>query len=188
MSKFVFVTFILFFTYACSDSLSEKQKEEYIVKGNQIVLNSTKALEYSLGQEMKNGGVEGAIPFCNTMAYSLTEKLSESNEAVIKRTSDKIRNEKNKPNEEEMEILAYYKKLHEESSPLEPVVELNKKGKISYYTPILIKKKCLTCHGVVGKEMTSRTDSIIKSYYKMDMATDYTIGDLRGIWSINLSK
>jgi methionyl-tRNA formyltransferase len=88
---------------------------------------------------MKNGGVEGAIPFCNTKAYSLTEKLSESNEALIKRTSDKIRNEKNKPNEEEMEILAYYKKLHEESSLLEPVVKLNKNGKISYYTPILIK-------------------------------------------------
>jgi hypothetical protein len=151
-------------------------------------MSSAKALESSLGQEMKNGGIEAAIPFCNTLAYPLTEKLSVANDVIIKRTSDKFRNEKNAPNEDEIEVISYYKKLNGQNNPLKPVVQLNDNGSVYYYAPIVVKKKCLICHGSVGKELTYQTDSIIKSYYISDRATEYAVGDLRGIWSINFSK
>ena len=188
MNKIKLGIVILSLSYGCANSLSEKQKEEYILKGNDIVKTSSKALESSLALEMKNGGVERAIPFCNSMALPLTEKLSKANKVQIKRTSDKIRNKKNMPNEEEKEILAYYKEHSQGNDPLEPIAKLNKQGSVSYYAPIVLHKKCLICHGTAGKELTYETDSIIKSYYKLDRATDYAAGDLRGIWSINFNN
>jgi hypothetical protein len=57
-------------------------------------------------------------------------------------------------------------------------------GDRHFYAPIIVQKKCLTCHGEVGVDVTKKSDSIIESYYPKDLATGFKEGDLRGIWSI----
>jgi hypothetical protein len=61
---------------------------------------------------------------------------------------------------------------------------LDKSGSPHFYAPILLQQKCLACHGEIGKNVTVKTDSIIKSFYPHDAATGFKEGDLRGIWSI----
>ena len=63
-------------------------------------------------------------------------------------------------------------------------VEIDKSGNPHFYAPILLQQKCLTCHGIIGEDITFKTDSIIKSIYQNDVATGFKEGDLRGIWSI----
>jgi len=51
-----------------------------------------------------------------------------------------------------------------------------------------MQKKCLVCHGTIGKEMAAKTNATIKSFYPNDLAIGFQEGDLRGIWSIVLER
>ena len=163
---------------ACDNSLSEKEKQEYANKGNEIAQASFKALSEKLTEQMKMGGPAKAIPFCPVEAIPLT----------IKRTSDKLRNQQNKPSERELEIINNYHKLISEKKEIAPIVEVDSNNKKHYYAPITVKANCLACHGKVDEFVSIKTDSIIKSLYPNDKAIAYNEGDLRGIWSIEFKK
>ena len=189
MKKFVsFIGVVLFLFSGCQKELTEKDKKEYIVKGQEIAQNSAEHLGGQLTKSMKEGGVVKALPFCNTMAMPLTDEMSEKYNASVKRTSHKVRNEKNKPTSEETRVLNEYKNLIEAKKKLNPIVELDEAGKPHFYAPILIQEKCLACHGKVDENMSVRTDSIIRSYYPNDAATGFKEDDLRGIWSITFQS
>lgn len=169
---------------ACDNSLTEKEKQEYAKKGNEISQATFKALSEKLTEQMKLGGPAQAIPFCNVEAMPLTQQLSEEFNVTIKRTSDKLRNQKNKPSERELEIINNYHKLISKKKEITPIIEMDSNHKKHYYAPIILKENCLACHGKVDEFVSVKTDSIIKSLYTNDMAIGYNEGDLRGIWSI----
>lgn len=180
--------FLIFVTVAvlssCSKSLSKSEAEQYTIKGVEIAQTTAKKLGSALVEKMKDGGVKEAVPFCNTTALPITEEMANKFNVDIKRTSHLLRNEKNKPNEEEVLVLNNYSKLFANNKKMKPVVEIDKSGNPHFYAPILLQKKCLTCHGEIGIDVTKKSDSIIESYYPKDLATGFKEGDLRGIWSI----
>ncbi|MDP2067380.1 MAG: DUF3365 domain-containing protein [Lutibacter sp.] len=169
---------------ACGNSITDKQKQEYATKGNEISQATFKALSEKLTEQMKLGGPAQAIPFCNVEALPLTQQLSDQYDVTIKRTSDKLRNPTNKPSLRELEIINNYHKLISEKKEITPIVEVDNNNNKHYYAPILLKANCLACHGKVDEFVTVKTDSIIKSLYPNDKAVGYNEGDLRGIWSI----
>ncbi|MBE0423248.1 MAG: DUF3365 domain-containing protein [Lutibacter sp.] len=169
---------------SCGNSLSEKENQEYIKKGNDISQATFKALSEKLTEQMKLGGPAQAIPFCNVEAIPLTKQLSEDYNVTIKRTSDKLRNQGNKPSARELEIINNYHKLISEKKEITPIVEIDRNNNKHYYAPIKLKANCLACHGKVEEFVSIKTDSIIKSLYPNDKAIGYSEDDLRGIWSI----
>lgn len=169
---------------SCNTSLSTKEKESYIVKGNEIAQASFNELSSQLMAQMKQGGPTQAIPFCNIQALPITNQLSEKYNVTIKRTSDKIRNPDNKATPRELEIIEDYKSLSSIKNILSPIVELDNNNKKHYYAPVLLKSNCIVCHG----ELSKSTDSIIKVLYPNDLAIGYKEGNLRGIWSITFNK
>jgi hypothetical protein len=173
---------------SCGNSLTEKEKQEYINKGNDISQATFKALSEKLTEQMKLGGPSQALPFCNVEALPLTQQLSEKFNVIIKRTSDKLRNQENIPSERELEIINNYYKLISEKKEITPIVEVDSNNKKHYYAPIILKANCLACHGKVDEFVSVKTDSIIKSLYSNDKAIGYIEGDLRGIWSIEFKK
>jgi len=164
--------------------MSEQEKKELIVKGQEIAQATGGHLSSQLTKYMKEGGVVKAVPFCNTMAMSLTDEMSTKYSVSLKRTSLKVRNKKNNPDDEEIRVLNEYKDLLNANKKLIPIVELDRSGNPHFYAPILLQQKCLVCHGEIGNNVSTKTDSIVKSYYPDDMATGFKDGDLRGIWSI----
>lgn len=186
MKKRILTVIFLALLVACNqkETLTPKEKEIYLQKGKTIAKAAFKELSSNLITQMKAGGVTQAIPFCNTKAMPLTNKVSEAHNVTIKRTSDKYRNELNKPTERELEIIKSFKKLNTEKKEIKPVVEIGKDAKKHFYAPIKIKQKCLGCHGQVNPKV----DSIISIHYPKDLAKDYKEGDLRGIWSITFNK
>lgn len=186
MIKKILVLVVIFSFFACSKSLSEKEKQEYTAKGKEIAQASFNALSSELIKQMKLGGPKQAIPFCNVQAMPITNQLSETHNVSIKRTTDKLRNAANKPTVRELELIHRYKNSEEMQHA--PVVEKDDNNKIHFYAPIIIKDKCLVCHGKLGEELNVKTDSIIKTLYPNDIAIGYSEGDLRGIWSIEFEK
>lgn len=182
--KNLLILLVFFGMVSCGSSLTENEKIEYASKGSEISQATFKALSEKLTEQMQLGGPAQALPFCNVEAIPLSQKLSEENNATIKRTSDKWRNPTNKPSERELEIINNYHKLISEKQEITPIVEVDSNNKKHYYAPIILKANCLACHGKVEEFVSMKTDSIIKSLYPNDKAIGYNEGDLRGIWSI----
>jgi hypothetical protein len=173
---------------SCGNSLTDNEKQEYATKGNQISQATFKALSEKLTEQMKLGGPAQAIPFCNVEAMPLTQQLSDQYGVTIKRTSDKLRNQENKPSKREQEIINNYHKLISEKKDITPIIEVDNNNNKHYYAPIILKANCLACHGKVDESVSVKTDSLIKSLYPNDKAVGYNEGDLRGIWSIEFKK
>ena len=188
MNKIAVILVALVVLSSCSKSLSKKEVEQYTIQGKEIAQATAKKLGGTMIEKMKEGGVKEAVPFCNTKAIPFTDEMSEKFNVSIKRTSHLIRNEDNKPNDEEVLVINNYKDLMEKGKNLKPVVELDNNGNPHFYAPIIIEKKCLTCHGEIGGDVTKKSESIIESYYPKDLATGFKEGELRGIWSITFES
>lgn len=188
MFKNSLILIAVVFLTSCSSEFSEKQKQEYTEKGKEIAQATFKELSANLMVQMKKGGPAQAIPFCNQQASPIAEELSEKYDVVIRRTSNKLRSCNNDPTEREIEIMDTYAQLMLENKALNPIVEIDNEQQKHFYAPIKIKANCLVCHGTINETMTMKTDSIIKSIYQFDIATGYTEGDLRGLWSIIFNK
>ena len=184
-----FCIFLIFIGFiSCDHSLTPEEKQEYSDKGKEIAQASFNALSEKLTEQMKTGGTAKAIPFCNVEALPLTQQLSEKYNVTIKRTSDKLRNQKNKPTERELKIIDSYQELISEHKEIAPILEVDSNNNKHFYAPITVKANCLVCHGKVDEFVTVKTDSIIKSLYPNDKALGYIEGELRGIWSITFKK
>jgi hypothetical protein len=190
MRVFSVLILAVLFVVSCGKTekgLSEADKKMYMAKGKEVAQSTFELMGGKVKENMKKGGPNKAVPFCNEHANELAEKMSKKYNVSIKRTSLELRNDKNAPNEEELEVLSGFKKTKEEGGKLKPIVKEDKTGHPHFYAPIIIKKKCLACHGVLGEKLVKKTDSLIKSHYPKDLAIGYKEGDLRGIWSITFA-
>ena len=114
------------------------------------------------------------------VAKEVTEKFG----FYIKQTSLKYRNPLNKPNKDERRILEIFEKKH---LPEYWEIGKNEKGEevIRYAKPLIIKKACLKCHGVPGKDVPEKLyKALVKDYGKV--AFNYKIGDIRGMVSVEV--
>jgi sulfite reductase alpha subunit-like flavoprotein len=173
---------------SCQKGLTKNDKKEYVIKGKEIAQATVKELGSNLMKHMKEGGPQQAIPFCNASANPLTEEIAKKYNVSIKRTSHKIRNDDNKPNEAEETILKQYFASISNNEELKPIVSKDEEGKVHFYAPIKLEAKCLACHGTIGQEVSIRTDSILKVLYPNDKATGFKVGDLRGIVNITFKS
>ena len=110
--------------------------------------------------------------------------MGKAHQVIIKRTSHKLRNPKNEPNDAERAVINQYLELQDQQKMMEPIVQKDKDGYIHFYAPIKIKKKCLQCHGKSGEEIKDVVLQKIQARYPHDQATGFKEGELRGIWDI----
>ena len=190
MKNIIILIIAIFIFTSCKkeNKLSEKETAQYISKGKEIGQITVKKLGSNLMKHMKEGGPAQAIPFCNVKASPLTLEVAKKYDVNIKRTSHKIRNENSLPDETEKAILKKYLASMSNGEKLKPTIQKDEAGKVHFYAPIKLEKKCLACHGTIGKEVTQKTDSILKSLYPNDKATGFKVGDLRGIVNITFNK
>lgn len=193
-SIFIF-GFVLFFV-ACENnnppfkniSEDEKLDEYYIGKGKEIAASTFATLSGNLQKAMKEGGVPHAVQYCNLAAFPLVDSLSQIHKANIRRTSLKIRNPKDKPNQIELEQLKNYQKQVDAGEKLKPIVKEINGNQITFFAPIHVMPQCEKCHGKVGKSLLEKDYELIQQLYPEDEAIGYMSGDWRGMWSITFSK
>ncbi len=159
-------------------------------RGNELSTLAQKSLGAKLKSAMKSGGVPHAIEFCNLMAIPTMDSLTTTYGAEIKRVSFKNRNEKNIPNTLEAEILEAYAYNVAKELPITEAVQMMEDGyNVLYTKPIRINNPlCLNCHGTLGSQTSDSNYALIKSLYPKDSAINYKLNELRGMWSITLSK
>jgi len=190
--KSILSIFLILVVLSSCTSEEEKHQQATMRKftdlGDRIAGASFASLSGNLKAATIRGGIDEAIKYCNENASSLTDSLSQGFKVKLKRTSTKLRNEKNKSDSLEAYFLDLYSQIEKMKKPMVSKTILTRNNEVRYFAPIFLKAQCLTCHGNVGREITEETYSIIKKHYPNDQAIGFQEGELRGIWSINFGK
>lgn len=173
-----------------SNKSTDNIKSDYKKMGNSIVKKTFDTLRNSLQSAISQSGVDGAVPYCKTAAYSLTN-IYASDSVTVRRTALKYRNSANKPDTAEERILKLFASLKERgiiNDSIKPVTEESKNGRVHFYKPIMLQQMCASCHGSKSTDIQPPVWKAINTLYPLDMAYDFKTGDLRGMWHITFTN
>jgi hypothetical protein len=181
--KKLFIPFGVLLFWSCESSF---EKEETLAPtvgnvelGKEIAGKSFLALSTTLQSVMQTEGPVAAIQYCNVHAIPLIDSLSQAHDVLIKRTSLRVRNPEDAPNQEEIGVLNEFQTIVSNGD-----IPVAKMVGNSFYAPIFIQDGCLVCHGVPGEKLSYDLHTKILALYPSDAAFGYQAGDLRGMWSI----
>jgi hypothetical protein len=152
----------------------------------QLVSMLSRDFKRELLTAMKEGGAVNAIKVCSEKAPLITDAYVQDSIVIVKRVSDKIRNVNNRATKEEESILARF--ADTTGTPPAYISEWipDDSGKTyRYYQPIRVGQLCLNCHGDRDKISPAVLEVLEKSYPE-DLATGYEVGDLRGMFVVEM--
>ncbi|MDF1762800.1 MAG: DUF3365 domain-containing protein [Oleibacter sp.] len=160
---------------------SEKDTARLIMVAQDIVRTFGTELKVTLVGKMKTEGPVAAIQVCNVKAPIIAEKYS-SDGWDVGRTSTKLRNTSNYPDEWENAILDQFAAQLTTGVDIDDLeVSAIMDGEYRYMKAIAMDGPCLICHGenlspVVAKE--------ISRLYPQDKAIEYKLGEMRGAFTL----
>lgn len=170
---------------ANSDALQAKQNE---ARG--IAKQFGGQLQPELGKAMKAGGPMMAIDVCFEKAPQIAKELSASSGWDVNRVSLKPRAESAQPDAWEKATLAWFEEqaaAGKDPKTLEKfeVVKVDGKASYRYMKAVPTAEVCLACHGTNVQPALMEK---IQARYPHDMATGYTLGQIRGAFSFTQAK
>lgn len=139
----------------------------------------------ALQQEISKSGPEGAILVCKDMAPKMAGEISRQTGWKIKRVSLKARNDARAiPDAWEKAALEDFDKR---TAAGEPPAQLEMGEKVDneyrYVKALPVQPLCLGCHGPVD-QLTPAVKSALAQHYPNDLATGYSVGQIRGAISV----
>jgi hypothetical protein len=145
------------------------------------------ALQQELGARLTaaigSGGPVNAIGVCNVEAPAIAAQLSTSAGAQVGRTSLKVRNPANAPDDDARATLQSFESAwrRDTSAPPESFT-VAADGSARYMKAIPTQPLCVICHGAT---LAPEVAAAIEARYRNDAATGFAVGDLRGAFLID---
>ncbi len=161
--------------------------EAQVVKTGAAAADALKGtLLTNLTDALQQGGPASAIEFCSTSAIELTAGVQADQGLEIKRTTTRYRNPANAPDQAEAEALRHFETVLAETGEL-PGEWVQKVGRdeYRYYRSLSVVPPCLKCHGT-SEEIDPAVQAILDDRYPDDLATDYAVGDFRGLIRVSM--
>lgn len=194
----IILSLIALFIWACAGEPDQAQDSETgtpepvdqvvdndpAIVGHNVVSLVELNLKVALKSAMKQQGPVAAIKVCNESALEITAGLNDSLNVNVGRTSLKYRNPQNQPTEVEEQILKDFA-VDDENAAKGRIVE-SEEG-VGYYSKIMMKPFCLTCHGS-SEQIMPEVAAVLDSLYPNDLATGYEAGQLRGMWTVKFNE
>lgn len=143
-------------------------------------------LKAELMNAVKEGGVANAISACQIKAPQVTDSFSQEKWS-IKRVTEKPRNNLNKADAHEQEILGFFADTLKKLEFFDEWTNPENKTGYTYYQPINMGKFCLKCHGD-SKAIDEKVTLALQDKYPEDKAINYTAGDLRGMFVVFINN
>lgn len=159
----------------------------YLKLGKEIIDTVGNTLKSNLMKAMQENGPVSAVKFCNLQAMELTGIYSEKYGTELRRVTDRNRNPLNEANATELEVMNDFRGIQKQGKPVLPKVVIDADGKKNFYAPIFTGAACLTCHGA-KENMQPELVTAIDSLYPNDNAKNYSIDELRGLWSVKFKN
>jgi hypothetical protein len=144
-------------------------------------------LKQALMSAMQEGGPVEAIDVCRIQAPAIAERVSVG-KLDVGRTALKVRNPDNAPDSWERRILKHFERRladGEDPSQIETFA-IRREGDRRYgqwMKAIPTQGLCTTCH---GKDIAPAVAEAIDSAYPRDQARGYSVGELRGAFTVEV--
>lgn len=167
----------------------ETNLDAFAQESQALVKAFAQSLKGELQSAIKRGGPSSAIPVCNVKAPEIARDLSRAPRWTVGRTSHKIRNPDNAPDEWEAMVLDEFAQRAAAGESLAAMekaelVSIDGRRSYRYMKAIAVGEVCLKCHGSgIDPEVKEQIDS----YYPEDQATGFSIGQLRGAFTMTKS-
>jgi hypothetical protein len=161
----------------------DTQEDTRLERSRELATALQQALGERLSTAINAGGVIGAIDVCNVEAPEIAAGLSASAGARVGRTSLRVRNPDNAPDDRARVILEQFELewQRDEGAPPESFV-VAPDGSARYMRAIPTQALCVACH---GPALSADVAAAIAARYPADRATGFTIGTLRGAFLID---
>ncbi len=146
------------------------------------------ALKEALQQAMQSGGPVNGIAVCHEKAGQIAADLGQKQEMLVGRTSLKLRNPANAPDNWELAVLKQFEARKAQSEPVDKLeffaVIDDDQGKktFRYMKAIPTTGLCLSCH---GENIDPTVDAKLKELYPNDKARGFKEGELRGAFTLS---
>ena len=166
-------------------ALSAEKRAQVIEKGNLASGTLTKSLGTQLKAAMSTGGPESAIHVCSQVAGPITKSINAELKGItVSRTSLRVKNPKNAPDEVDLRILNDWQKLSDagEKLPANEVIRVDS-GTAHFYKPIMVQAICLKCHGKT-ETLAPKLITLLDEKFPEDKARGFSEGDLRGVFRV----
>lgn len=133
-------------------------------------------------------GPAGAVRICADVAQNRTAGHARDG-VYVRRVSQKVRNQANRPDELELPKLEQLEALHQQKKLPPELIEVraNPDGtrRLHYLRPIVVMERCLACHGP-RDQIQPAVRELLARQYSDDRAVDYRAGDFRGAVSVRV--
>jgi len=171
-----------FLTAQATDSDQAQLKKEAV----SIVKQFGGSLKPQLKQAMQEGGPAHAVTFCAEKAPAIAEQLSRETGWQIKRVSLKARNQKSAvPDPWEQQVLqSFDQRQANGESPSEMAFAEVVDGEFRFMKAQGVEQVCLACHAA---SVSPEVEAALKTNYPMDKARGYSLGQVRGAFSLKKS-
>ena len=144
-----------------------------------------KRLLGELSAALAAGPTVDALAVCSSRAPAIGSEVRRESAVVVARTSLRVRNLDNAPDEFERTHLERWRAAELRGEPVEPVVELVSFGAahdLRYMRPIRTVEMCSRCHGA-ARDLEPDVRAALTRLYPADAATGYAPGELRGAFT-----
>lgn len=183
----------LLLSLACSAPRkpTERDTSEALARARQATNAFAEELKGTLLAAIEAGGPAHALEACRLEAQPIAKAHSMKG-ITVGRVSLKPRSPNNAPSQAERTVLEAWAAdvasgMAEEVKTAEHVELFESTGtaQLHYMRPIFIGELCLNCHGP-SKALLEDVRSALAEGYPSDQATEYSLGDLRGAFSVKV--
>lgn len=176
------------FLFSCGADPAPEINEE-VAKNDALHVFKTyqETLQGELLGAIEQADAAGAVEVCKDISPEVAAELSEQENMIVRRVSDRPRNPQATPDAFEAQVLANWAALKEEGHSLEPVAEMTDVG-YRVMSPIMTGAAlCMQCHGGPD-DIAPETEAVIDALYPDDQATGYSMNELRGAFSAIITE
>jgi Protein of unknown function (DUF3365) len=190
-SIFAAITLAVCLSASSSTLLAQRDKKAELQLRVQKLRDTVQMLSDRLRTELsaatRSGAIAAAIEACRTLSPDLTSIVADESSVELIRTSLKVRNPDNAPDEWEEQVLQSFQKQASSGTEIgklehyEVVTTPEGDRMLRYMKAIPIGETCLACH---GNDVKMDVKAEIARLYPEDKAIGYKLGELRGAFSV----
>jgi hypothetical protein len=188
MKNTVFLSCV-FLSLASQIVIAQEKQEQFEQQSKIAIKEFSTTLKGALVTAMKSGGPTEAINVCNQVAPTIAASLSEKYGFDIARTSLKVRNPDNKADCWERKVLNQFEKRKQAGEEIKTLTFSEKvtsgdNQELRMMKAIPTGAVCLKCH---GSNIADPVQTSLSKLYPEDQATGFSLGDIRGAFTIRKS-
>lgn len=169
------------------------EASEIVALGQSAISRIGTSLVSEVMSAIAKGGPEKAVEVCHLKALPLTGEVVAGMPRITaaKRTSLKLRNPANAPDEFEKRALERFQRKLEDGTPPALLVQRidHPTGKPEWrvYRPVVILQQCVVCHGPADQQPPALR-TILQERYPADAAVGYKLHDWRGLLRVTVGE